>query len=141
MKDAEGAGPAKTTKPWDERVGDPSLETVSHWRMVALVSGLGTLRIDLARDQVLLDAMAVTQQGLAPPESREMTLDFWLGLFSEADQLRMHATVTGVVSANPIFSGDGVFEGVAGSTYLSRERPCQLPRPFLLVGVQVARRG
>ena len=67
--------------------------------MVALVSGLGTLRIDLARGQVLLDAVAVTQHGLAPPESREMTLDFWLGLLSEADRLRMHAVANAVVQS------------------------------------------
>ena len=99
MTDVAGAGPSKTAESCDERVGDSWLASLSHWRTVALVNGLGTLRIDLARGQVLLDAVAVTQHSMAPPESREMTLDFWLGLLSEADRLRMHAVVKAVVQS------------------------------------------
>jgi hypothetical protein len=99
MTDVDWDRPAKSMQPCDGRMGDSWLDSTAHWRMVALLNGLGTLRVDFGRGQVLLDPVAVTQHGLAPPETREMTADFWLGLLSEADRLRMHAIVNSVAQS------------------------------------------
>jgi signal transduction histidine kinase/ActR/RegA family two-component response regulator len=71
---------------------DPS--AYSHWRVLASISGLGALRIDRSEGSVSLDISACTQHGLSCFAGRRLDLLAWISLFSEADQLRLHAFVT-----------------------------------------------
>ncbi len=94
MKDAE--------QPWQSSVSEfdagsdieATLDSIAHLRSVALLSDLGTLRIDLARRQVLLDAAATARHGLSPASAQGMTLESWLSLFARVDCARLHALVT-----------------------------------------------
>ena len=99
MTEPDGGGLRNPTSSPSEQTDDRSLNSISHWRMVALVSGLGTLRVDLAQNQVLLDAVAAGLHGMVPPAAQEATMDFWIDSFSEADRLRMHAVVKAVVQS------------------------------------------
>lgn len=96
MTNAERACHRSGQEDGESRTASPSLDSISHWRMVALVAGFGTLRVDLPGGQVFLDAVAAAHHGMAQRGAVQLPLAFWISLFSEADQLRLHALVQSV---------------------------------------------
>ncbi len=72
----------------------------SHWRLLASISDLGSLRISLADGVVLLDAAAARHHCLAQTDVRALALDSWLANFSEADQLRIRSLVQSDLQPN-----------------------------------------
>ena len=85
--------PASTLAP--ELPPDPK----SHWGLLASISDLGWIRINLADSTAALDARAARHHRLPQPTSSILTTDAWLSRFAEADKLRVQTLVQGELKA------------------------------------------
>ena len=72
----------------------------AHWTLLASIANLGVLRIDLVNGLVMLDATAAIHHGLARDAGCIVAIEFWLSLFSEADQRRAHSLVHSSLQAD-----------------------------------------
>ena len=113
MKDAEQLWQSSVSELASEPSIEATLDSTAHLRSVAALSDLGTLRIDLVRREVLLDAAAATQHGLSSASAQGMALESWLSLFPRADCARMHALVTSALQPDRT---DSLRVGVPWST-------------------------
>lgn len=97
-RDANAApsGPGALEAPCSQQ---PS-NSKSHWHLLASISDLGSLRINLADGIVHLDAVAARHHCLTPSDGFALALDSWLANFSEADQLRIRSLVQSDLQPN-----------------------------------------
>ncbi len=87
------------TPPAQAPAPDLPLDPKSHWSLLASISDLGWIRINLAEATATLDARAARHHRLPQPAGAVLTTDAWSSRFAEADQLRVRALVQAELKA------------------------------------------
>lgn len=73
--------------------GDAASSSKAQWSLLATISDLGLVCIDVTGGLVELDTIAARHHRVDPMRPRRLAIDAWLALFSEADQLCIHMLV------------------------------------------------
>jgi len=68
------------------------------WRLLASIAGLGAIRIRRDVRLVSMDSSAAAHHHIHLEVARTLSLDFWLSILSDADQLRMHSLLRSEIS-------------------------------------------